>query len=266
MSSRKIDFRQKLDFEMTARERSACDFLIVEPDPENRDRTRSVLIENGYTNMYHAADHMQALNVLMTRNFTHTLFSTTYTNMPVSEYVSRAIATTPNLIAIASSYEPNADDVFDLLRLGARGFAVKPYTLEGMESSILMATKGDRLSEAVLQARDRNEAFAALIAANLDKLADGTRHALRFQSAARDIERLQANFKGATDLARMFAKDGEEALRDRMVDFFIDLSTGPASRLGRLRHRLRKKRSTLDSDTEKSVTAPNLKKSVSQGS
>jgi DNA-binding NarL/FixJ family response regulator len=253
MCAGRFNIGKKKEFEMSPRERSSTDFLVVEPDPESRDQMRSALRANGYTNMYHAADHMQAYNVLMERNFTHTMFSTTVTNMPVTEYVEKVISTNPGIVAIAASYEPSADDVFELLRLGARGLIVKPYTIDSMESSILMATKGDRLAEAVLQARDRNEAFSALVAANLDKLADAQRQGQTIASAKREIERLKANFEASAEMARMFAKDGEEVLRERMVDFFIELSSGPASRLGRLRHKLRKKRKNLDVNGEEII-------------
>jgi DNA-binding NarL/FixJ family response regulator len=233
-------------FEMSPRERADASILVVEPEPDMREQMRSALRTAGYTNLYLVADHLQALNVLMGKHFTHSIFTTIETSMPVPEYVSRIMEASPSLVAIAASFQPNADDVFELLQLGARGFIVKPYTAHAVELGVLMATKGDPLSEAVLHARDRNEAFSALIAANLDKLADAMRQARTFPTAARDVERLQNNFRGIAELARMFADGGDEKLLERLIEFFIELGSGPASRLGRLRHNLRRKRNRDD--------------------
>jgi hypothetical protein len=74
---------------------------------------------------------------------------------------------------------------------------------------------------------DRNEAFSALIAANLDKIADAQRQRRKLQLSDKAICRQSADFDSAVRLARTFAKEGETQLLARMVDFFITLSADP---------------------------------------
>lgn len=105
-----------------------------------------------------------------------------------------------------------------------------------------MATKGEPFSDAILQARDRNEAFAALLAATLDKAAVAYRQATNYGTARRDLEKFMLEFRSAARLSQTFAKDGSDSLLDKATNFFIKLSSGPASKLGRMRQRLQAKR------------------------
>ena len=131
------------------------------------------------------------------------------------------------------------EDVFDLLILGAKGYLVKPFTIDTIEEAILHASKGEPLADAVLQAKDRNEALVAILMTSLDKTALLHRQAEQFETAKRELPRSINIFRRSADLAKTFAKGGEEALIEAMERFCIERSKGPASRLGRLRKRLK---------------------------
>ncbi len=256
LTTGRVVFENKRVFEISLAERATTDFLIIEPDINEREKMRMALLNNNFMNMSHTNSHMQGLTTLLSRNFTHIIFSATDTNMPVKEFISKALNIAPDIIALPASFNPNADEVFELLQLGARGFLIKPFTTETLDMGVLMATKGDRLSDAVLQARDRNEAFSALIAANLDKLATALRQAKKFDTPDKEIQRLKNNLRNAMQVGKLFAKDGEEALALRMTEFFVELSGGPASNLGRLRRRLKKQRKSHQGKKEEDSELP----------
>jgi len=151
------------------------------------------------------------------------------------------------------------DDVFNLLQQGARGYLVKPFSADRVDSAMIQATKGEPFAEAILTARDRNEVFAALIAGNLDEYARITRQAESIESARRDLPKGLAALTSATNLAKTFCRDGEAALLETMVEFFINLGDGPATKLGRLRHRLKKERT--DSEDVELKSFPSQKSS-----
>ena len=216
--------------------------LVVDRDPIYLENMRTTLITLGYGSINAVSDHDAALKVIEQRNFSHVFFTAVETNMPPAEFLRKALQLDPKMITIPSSAQPDVDDVFELLRIGARGFLVKPFSGESVEATIVEATKGEGFSRAILDARDRNEAFSALLAANLDKLADAMRISKNLSLSTSRLTSHMADFASAAKLARNFAKNGEEGLRSRMVDFFVSLSSGPATRLGRLRRKLAEKR------------------------
>lgn len=91
----------------------------------------------------------------------------TETNIPTKDFLARILEMDKSVIAIPSSNDPNIDEVFDLLVMGARGYLVKPFTVETVEIGLAMATKGEPMSEAVLNAKDCNEALVAIMMGSL---------------------------------------------------------------------------------------------------
>ena len=227
------------DVVMTPAERGKASILIVESDGMERNNMRSALKALGYGGLSDAPNHALALERLGERKFTHIIFEAKKTNMPPKEFLQRVFEGDTSTVCIPSSYEPNVDDVFDLLIMGAKGYLVKPFTIDTVESAIVMATKGEPISDAVLQAKDRNEALVAIMMSSLDKLATLMRQAEQFETAKREVPRATNVFRRSADLAKTFAKGGDEALLDAMERFCIERGKGPATRLGRLRKRLR---------------------------
>ena len=224
---------------MSPAERAKSAIMIVESDANDRNNIRSCLKSLGYGGISDAPNHAAALEKMNERRFTHVIFEAKKTNIPSKEFLQKAFESNNGLIALPSSYEPNVDDVFDLLILGAKGYLVKPFTIDTIEEAILHASKGEPLADAVLQAKDRNEALVAILMTSLDKTALLLRQAEQFETAKRELPRSINIFRRSADLAKTFAKGGEEALIEAMERFCIERSKGPASRLGRLRKRLK---------------------------
>lgn len=224
---------------MTATERGKASVLIVESDPNDRNNMRTAVKSLGYGGISDVPNHLAAIEKIQGRRFTHIIFEAKKTNMPPKEFLQKVLEADSQTIAIPSSYEPNVDDVFDLLIMGARGYLCKPFTSDTIEAAIVMATKGDPISDAVLQAKDRNEALVAIMMGSLDKAAVILRQASQFDTAKREIPRAMATLRRSAELAKTFAKGGENGLIEALEKFCIERSKGPATRLGRLRKRLK---------------------------
>ena len=237
---------------MSHAERSKASVMIVEKDATQRGNMRTALRQLGYGGISEAPNHAQALEKMDDRKFTHILFDAKDTNMKPVEFLNKVMEQNPQCIAIPSSFEPNVDDVFDLLIKGAKGYLCKPFTIDTLESAIVMASKGEPMSEAVLQAKDRNDALVAIMMHSLDKAATIMRQARQFETAKREIPRAVVGLRRAAELAKTFAKGGPDALIDAMERFCIERSKGPATRLGRLRKRLKAPSSIKKEDDSES--------------
>jgi len=227
---------------LTPKERKKALILVVETDPGQRHNMRSTLQKLGFGGITDVPSHAAAIEKIQTRPVTHIIFDAKKTNMPPRDFVSQALELDSRLILIPTSFEPSVDDVFDLLCLGARGYLVKPFTMDTVDAAVIGATKGEPIAESVRQAKDRNEALIAILMSSLDKVATLMRQAKQFETAEREVPRALRGFRVSADLAQTFAKGGEEGLIKALQKFCIDRSKGPASRLGRLRKRLKTSR------------------------
>lgn len=229
---------------MTGAERNRASILIVESDANDRNNFRMALKALGYGSISDAPNHAAALEKMEQKKFTHLIFEAKRTNMPAKEFLHKVLEGCDTIIALPSSYEPNVDDVFDLLIMGAKGYLVKPFTQDTVEQALATATKGEPISDAVLHAKDRNEALIAILMGSVDKAATILRQAQQFETARREIPRAVASMRRSAELAKTFAKGGHNALMEAMEKFCIERSKGPATKLGRLRKRLKTSRKT----------------------
>ena len=110
----------------------------------------------------------------------------------------------------------------------------------------LGAAHKSQAAEAVLNARDRNEALVAITMSSLDKAATTLRQSRQFETAKRDVPKTQTTLKRSADLARTFAKGGNDGLMEALQKFCLERSKGPATKLGRLRKRLQTTRVVED--------------------
>ncbi|MCB0332161.1 MAG: response regulator [Bdellovibrionales bacterium] len=235
---------------LTPKERKKISLLVIESDPDTRQILRTCLQKLGYGSAYFVADHHAGEKVLAERPFTHIIFESKTTTMPPDAFLIKALTYDRKIVALASSSSPAIDDVFELLRIGARGFLAKPISMESVDMALIMATKGERFSETILNSKNRNEAFAALTAATLDKAATALRQSKDFATARRDYPHFMGDLRNSVRLGSTFAKGGEEQFLEDLVDFFVALASGPASRLGRLRKRLRKQRGSAEGEAQ----------------
>lgn len=226
---------------MSVAERANARILVVESDIEERANMRHALRTLGFTNVSDSNNHVAALERCGQKQFTHIIFEARRTTMPANIFVEKVMEATPHMVMVAASFEPVADDVFGMLVLGARGYLVKPFTAQHLESAMIYATKGDRLPDEILNARDRNQALAAFVMASLDWAATLLRQSAEFETAKRELPQALDDFRRASDIVKTFAKGGPADLACAIETFCLERGSGPASKLGRLRKRLQTK-------------------------
>lgn len=223
-------------------ELSKVRLLLVEPDVDDGLVLKEMFLAAGVGAIALVNDHGAGLKLLLERRFSHVVFAAKESNVPVLSFVSQMLSDNPEAILIPSSYEPNVDKVFELLRRGCRGFLVLPCREADVLSALAVATRTESLSPEILNAVDRNAAFSALVSSTLDRLAEVTKAATKYESAKEELPDIILNFRSCLHLGRTFAEGGEEELQKAMFAYFEKISAGPATRLGRLRGRLAKKR------------------------
>lgn len=240
---------------LTPAERNSASVLIVEPDPNFRQNLRTSVKNLGYGAVTDVSNHMAGVERVQDRKITHVVFDARETNMAPKEFLGKILELEEESICIPTSFEPNVDDVFDMLIQGAKGYLVKPFTIDTVDASLIAASKGEPIHDSVKQAKDRNEALVAIVMASLDKTATLMRQARQFETARVEIPRALLQFKRTSELAHMFAKGGEEGLIEAIEKFCLERSKGPATRLGRLRKRLKTSPSSKEDDDSKSAGA-----------
>lgn len=233
--------------------RTGVSTLVISKTGQTSNQVRSALKTIGFSKMTACATHVSGLDRIKGRNFQLVMFDAQVTDMPVIDFVKQALELDPNSILIAVSSEPRIDDVFGLLRAGARGFVVIPFTIEGMENVLMRADEGPPFSDTVLQAPDRNAALVGVVLNNLYRLSVLMRQAREFQSAKKEVHRYKCAFGEAMELARLFCENGdEEALKEKIMDDCIARANTASSRLGRMRQKLQRER-TKDQDGEEAM-------------
>ena len=233
---------------MSPKERAIATVLIIEPDPLERNSMRGALRNLGFGGVSDVANHMLAFEKLEQRKFSHIIFDAKDSNMPALEFLKKALEAGPQTICIPSSYEPQVDDVFSMLCIGAKGYLCKPFTADTLDNAIVNATKGEPISEAIIGAKDRNEALVAILMQSLDKAALVLRQSQQFETALREVPRSLNILRRSADLAHTFARNGSDGFLESLEKFCIERSKGPATRLGRLRKRLKTKRGDEDDE------------------
>ncbi len=242
---------------MTPAERRDAVVLIIENELGSRNHIRHSLTGSGFPNVIDAGDLALGLEKMQTRKVTHVVFDAGKSALPPKDFLIKALEIEPNLVAIPSSFEPTVDDVFGLLVVGARGYLVKPVTQEGIDNAVVMATKGDPLSDSILYAKDRNEALASLILTALDKLAVVMRQAQQFETAKKEQPKRVIGLRRACEIGNVFADGGLDELLEALIEACIERAEGPASRLGRMRKRLDAKKNKILAGSGSSKEAPN---------
>ncbi len=226
-------------YSLTTAERQGASILIVEPDSNYRGSLKQYLRSLGFGQVSDVSNHASGIERLSDRKVSHVIFDAKESNMPPKEFLGKVLQLEEDSICIPSSFEPNVDDVFDMLIMGAKGFLVKPFTMDSVDNAVVSSTKGEPIADVVRQAKDRNEALVAIMMTSLDNAATLLRQSRQFETARVEIPKAMLKFKRSAELAQTFAKGGDEGLFDAIEKFCLERSKGPATRLGRLRKRLR---------------------------
>lgn len=227
--------------ELTERERLSASILVVDSDNAVRNSVRQALVSLGFHEIFDASDPQNALEKMEDHSFTHVIFDAKGGKISAREFLLSLLEKDASVIALPSSYEPTADDVFSLLIVGAKGFVVKPFTAGSLDEAICWATKGDPITESIRHSRGRNEALAAVIFAALDKLTNVIRQSRKFETAKLEIPRRFAQLRRAVDLARTFSKGGDPQLRQALIDLATERSETSKPQVNITRKKIRRR-------------------------
>jgi DNA-binding NarL/FixJ family response regulator len=220
-------------------EKKHASILVVDSEVNDRGQLKTQLRELGFAQVADAPSHITGLERFDDRKFTHVLFEAKDSSISSSEFLRKVLSFAPECTCIPSSYQPDVDNVFDLIIQGARGYLCKPFTALSLEESLALATKGDPICDIVRQAKDRNEALIGMIMTALDSTATTIQQAATIPLAQREIPMAWNKLFSSVNLGKAFARGGADGLMDTMMTFCMERSKGPASRLGRLRRRLK---------------------------
>ncbi|MCB0345669.1 MAG: hypothetical protein KDD66_11165 [Bdellovibrionales bacterium] len=221
--------------------------LVVCQNGSRSNQIRQALKTLGFAQISAAPTHVTALERFKVRKFSHVIFESSATDMPPLDFVMQLMEMDENCCLIAVSEQPRVDDVFGLLRAGSRHYLVVPFTVNSLEEVLTEAIEGAPLSEAVLNAPDRNSALVGVILNNLYRQTVLMRQAREFETAARELTAQTAKMIQSVDMAKLFCEGTEEDLLNEIIEACIARANIAASRLGRTRKRLQNKR-VVDED------------------
>lgn len=226
--------------------RSKTSVLLVSDDSTLSGNLRQVLANLGFPSISSAANHILALDRLLQRKFDIILFQAKSSNMPSDQFVKQARKISPEAIFVSVTNDPRIDDIFSMLRHGARGFLCLPMSVEQVEQVLQDAATSAPLSQAILEARDRDKALAIMVLNNLYRLSETMRYSRQYPNGISDVGRLQSSFSESVNLARLFCKGGEEILREKICEECCLRAERPSTRLGKTRLKLKNMRKATE--------------------
>lgn len=222
--------------------RAQIPVLLISSNSNVTTQMRHALKSVGFGVISCAPSHSLGIDKFRDRPFPVVIFDAKKTDMPTEAFVMQMAKLDPDAALIPFSGEPQVDDIFGLLRAGARHFISVPFNAETVELVILRAAEGPALSEVVLQSTDRNSALAGVVLNCLYRvtvLQRQVRECPRWKSI---LEREQRYLAETSELAKTFCEGGEQALQEKIVEGCLKRSELSATRIGRARARLRTQR------------------------
>lgn len=211
--------------------------LICESDARERTMIRSALKGAGVQVISEAQKMSQALDKLRERHFTHLFFGVGRGEIPDIAFMKNVLIHDQEVSVVAISSQADVETVFELLKAGARGFVLKPYNSDSMRYTLALSRKGEPIPDILLYAKNRNEVFASITAASLDKLVEGYRQC-RELKVKKPLTKLRSDLLEIVRLGKTFSRGGAQEYALAIERMFIELSKGPSTILGRLRKRL----------------------------
>ncbi len=227
--------------------RAKSSVLVVCGDKLLTGNLRQVLTNLGFSTISSAPNHILGLDRLMQRKFDIILFQASSSNMPSEQFVKQATKVSPGAIFVSISSNPRIDDIFSMLRYGARGFICLPMSVEQVEQVLVDAAHSPPFSQAILEASDRDKALAIMVVNNLYRLTETMRYLRNFPNGIANTSRHRSSFSDSVNLARMFSQGGDSALRDKICEECCLRAERPSTRLGQTRLKLKELRHVPES-------------------
>lgn len=223
---------------LSDKERESASLLLVDGNNSERRSLRYLLGALGFNQITDVNSHTLALGHVIRDSYTYILFSTEETDMNPDDFVREACAASPKSRSLALAAQASLRDVFRMLRLGTRGFLIKPYTPNNVDYALLLAARCDPVTEAILSSDEPGGAFAAASASHLDKLAAALIKAREGKVSSAELQKLRYNLQESVHLGKTFSEGGVLGFQEALQEYFSDMAREQPTRLGQLRRRL----------------------------
>lgn len=198
----------------------------------------------------HSLFHSAALRRLIDEEFSHVIYSTEETDLSANLFAERASRLKHRPILMAASYEPEPDNVCDMLLAGARAFIALPVENEMLDSVIGEATNGEPVQPAILRSPRRNEILLRTLLDNLDEIAWNIQAGKRYGMEAAPVGPLIEKLQLSASTLRLFCNGGSKGFVNTLVEICETLGPRGNARLTRLRKQLlgKRKKSTQEEE------------------
>ena len=230
------------ELKLTIDERKTFRILLVISDESSRTKISNDLISLGYGDITAAEDYKSAFKKLSDRTFTHAIFETVSEEIDSSDFLSELLRNEPDIVGIPTSLQLDADLLFELLIIGARGYLILPADSESLQSCIELATKGEPIPESILKAEDRNKSLISIMVNQLDELAEAMRQEDLTSSGKVIVQKLMSSFRNSANMAQTFKSGSLDKFLETLEKHCLEMSKSPATRLGRIRKKLKNRR------------------------
>lgn len=222
--------------------------LVVCRDTAVSHQLRGTLQELGITNITAEYAHAKGLSRALEKKFTHIFFDSEKTDMLPGDFIRSVKESKSNVGLIALASQLNVNDVFELLRGGARSFLLFPFTFEAVENSIKYINQEYEIREELLQGdQDLSATLTEVALTNFNMLcrlmslrAEG-KGTIELESLIKERKQV---FSSSVDLAKDNSKPSPEIFRDKIVEICLNHAMETGSRLSRVRKKLKQQRQT----------------------
>ncbi len=228
--------------------------LVVCSETSVSHQLRGTLQELGVVDVVGVFSHSDGLARASDKKFTHIFFDCEPTDMAPLEFIEKIqeINESTGLIVVASKID--MEEVFTMLRAGARSFLLVPFTFEAVEESMKHILQEYQIREDLLEDEDLSGTLTEVMLTNFNMLCR-LRSLLNSSSASHELQKMvderQRVFRDSVELARS-AGEGD-AFINHIVDRCLQHAAQSNTRLNKVRQRLRKAREKKVSNEEKST-------------
>lgn len=237
------DIDDDLNFSLSEEEKKSISILIVDESSGERGVLRQALNSLGFAPVRDASNFVQALEQLDAENYTHLLFSTKPGHEASLDFLRQSLKFQEALIAVPIAKTASTDEVFNMIRFGARGYLLQPFSLDSLNRTLNIATKAEPVPELVNALQHSSKAFAQITANCLDKLVQALNDD-RNKKSYEDILDLRRTMKQVALLGQSLSHLGYNDFVKHVSSSFLEISRKRRTRLGVLRTKLEKERNS----------------------
>jgi FixJ family two-component response regulator len=219
--------------------------VVASSDSSVKQRLRAALHQLGFSKVVGTETHSHALEYAVENFASHVFFDGRQTDISPLEFVEKMSSTDNDCGLIGVSNSLHLDVVFELLRAGARGFLVPPFSSAAVEQTMRYADEEKEFKRKLLQRDDRDIVLTEVLINNFNMLAR-LRSAARIMDSDPRYQQMVAERKHAflrmLKIAKLATGGDDDTLLELIMQKCIKDAGKVESRLGRVRLRLSARR------------------------